>query len=65
MKHKFLIQNDIGLALNKVNEVVSMMRSELFLETVEVTEDFYQIHDLLIETLSHLQQAFDNVGENE
>ena len=28
MKHKFLIKNDIRLALDKVNEVVSMIRTE-------------------------------------
>lgn len=61
MKHKFLITNDIRLALDKVNEVVGMIRAEDGFSW----DDMYQVDDLLIETLEHLAQALDNVEEND
>ena len=61
MKHKFLITNDIRLALDKINEVVNMISSEDGFSWA----DLYQVDDLLIETLEHLAQAFDNVEEND
>ena len=61
MKHKFLIKNDIRLALDKVNEVVSMIRTEDGFSW----NDLYQVDDLLIETLEHLAQALDNLEEND
>ena len=60
MKHKFLITNDIGIALDKVNSVISVFRSENF-----TTEYLYELDEVLIETLSHLQQALDNLDSEE
>lgn len=61
MKRKFLITNDVGLSIDKVNEVVSMIRAEDGFEC----ENLDAIDELLIETLSHLQQALDNLGDEE
>jgi hypothetical protein len=61
MKHKFLITNDVGLSLDKVNEVISLMRSK-----GEVDHEMLLVIDeVLIEVLAHLQQALDNLGEEE
>lgn len=60
MKHKFLITNDIGIALDKVNSVISVFRGENF-----TTEYLYELDEVLIETLSHLQQALDNLDSEE
>lgn len=65
MKHKFLITNDVGLALDKVNVVLSTMRSDSFLQNVEVTDEYYDLDDLLVETLAHLDQALTNLGEED
>lgn len=54
---KFLIENDIGLALDKVNAVISLMRSEDGFE-VESRE---HMDDTLIEVLAHLSQAQTNL----
>ena len=59
MKNKFLITNDVGLSLDKVNEVISTLRSENF-ET-----HLLDIDDTLIEVLAHLQQALENLGEED
>ena len=56
MKNKFLVSNDIGLALYKVNHVISYIRSEDFDQ-----DGLYGIDDILGEVLNHLQQAYDNV----
>lgn len=61
MKRKFLITNDVGLSIDKVNEVVSMIRAEDGFEYGNLDA----IDELLIETLSHLQQALDNLGDEE
>lgn len=60
MKNKFLISNDVEVALDKVNSVISAFRSENF-----TTEHLYELDEVLIETLSHLQQALDNLDSEE
>lgn len=60
MKNKFLISNDVGVALDKVNSVISVFRSENF-----TTEYLYELDEVLVETLSHLQQALDNLDSEE
>ena len=57
MKRKFLITNDVGVALDKVNIVLDYIRTEEGFEY----ENLNTIDDLLIEVLSHLQQALDNL----
>ena len=57
MKRKFLITNDVGLSLDKVNTVLDYIRTEDGFEY----ENLNTIDDLLIEVLSHLQQALDNL----
>ena len=57
MKRKFLITNEVGLSLDKVNTVLDYIRTE---DGVEY-ENLNTIDDLLIEVLSHLQQALDNL----
>lgn len=61
MKHKFLITNDVGLSLDKVNTVLDYIRTEDGFEY----ENLNTIDDLLIEVLSHLQQALDNLAFEE
>lgn len=61
MKRKFLITNDVGVALDKVNIVLDYIRTEDGFEY----ENLNTIDDLLIEVLSHLQQALDNLGEED
>ena len=61
MKRKFLITNDVGLSLDKVNTVLDYIRTEDGFEY----ENLNTIDDLLIEVLSHLQQAMDNLGEED
>ena len=57
MKRKFLITNDVGLSLDKVITVLDYIRTEDGFEY----ENLNTIDDLLIEVLSHLQQALDNL----
>lgn len=59
MKRKFLIINDVGLSLDKVNTVLDYIRTEDGFEY----ENLNTIDDLLIEVLSHLQQVMYNLGE--
>lgn len=61
MKRKFLIINDVGLSLDKVNTVLDYIRTEDGFEY----ENLNTIDDLLIEVLSHLQQAMNNLGEED
>ena len=61
MKRKFLITNDVGVALDKVNIVLDYIRTEDGFEY----ENLNTIDDLLIEVLSHLQQALDNLAFEE
>ena len=61
MKRKFLITNDVGLSLDKVNTVLDYIRTEDGFEY----ENLNTIDDLLIEVLSHLQQAMNNLGEED
>ena len=58
---KFLIENDIGLSLDKVNEVISLIRTEDGFEY----ENLDTIDELLIEVLSHLSQALNNLNNEE
>ena len=61
MKNKFLITNDVGLSLDKVNSVIDIIRAEDGFEYENL--DF--IDDTLIEVLEHLQQALDNLDSEE
>ena len=61
MKRKFLITNDVGVALDKVNIVLDYIRTEDGFEY----ENLNTNDDLLIEALSHLQQTMDNLGEED
>ena len=61
MKRKFLITNDVELSLDKVNTVLDYIRTENGFEY----ENLNTIDDLLIEVLSHLQQAMNNLGDEE
>lgn len=56
MKRKFLITNDVGLAQDKVNHAVSVLRSEDFDQ-----QYLHELDDVLVEALIHLQQALDNL----
>lgn len=60
MKRKFLITNDVGLAKDKVNYVVSIFRSEEF-----DPQYLYELDEVLIEALGHLEQALGNLGDEE
>ena len=61
MKRKFLITNDVGLSLDKVNSVIDTIRAEDGFEY----ENLNFIDDTLIEVLEHLQQALDNLDSEE
>ena len=61
MKRKFLITNDVGLSLDKVNSVIDIIRAEDGFEY----ENLNFIDDTLIEVLEHLQQALDNLDSEE
>ena len=61
MKRKFLITNDVGLSLDKVNSVIDTIRAEDGFEY----ENLNFIDDALIEVLEHLQQALDNLDSEE
>ena len=61
MKQKFLITNDVGLSLDKVNSVIDTIRAEDGFEY----ENLDSIDDTLIEVLEHLQQALDNLDSEE
>ena len=61
MKQKFLITNDVGLAFDKVNSVIDIIRAEDGFEY----ENLNFIDDALIEVLEHLQQALDNLDSEE
>ena len=61
MKRKFLITNDVGLSLDKVNSVIDNIRAEDGFEY----ENLNFIDDTLIEVLEHLQQALDNLDSEE
>lgn len=61
MKRKFLITNDVGLSLDKVNSVIDTIRAEDGFEY----ENLNFIDDTLIEVLEHLQQALDNLDNEE
>ena len=61
LKRKFLISNDVGLSLDKVNSVIDTIRAEDGFEY----ENLNFIDDTLIEVLEHLQQALDNLDSEE
>ena len=56
MKHKFLIENDVGLSLQKIDQLINDLQEiESFEDTLDNTEY------VLREVLFHLQQALDNL----
>ena len=57
MKQKFLITNDVGLSLDKVNSVIDTIRAEDGFEY----ENLDSMDETLVEVLEHLQQALDNL----
>ena len=57
MKRKFLITNDVGLSLDKVNSVIDTIRAEDGFEY----ENLDSMDETLVEVLEHLQQALDNL----
>ena len=57
MKRKFLITNDVGLSLDKVNSVIDIIRAEDGFEY----ENLDSMDETLVEVLEHLQQALDNL----
>lgn len=61
VKNKFLITNDIGLSLDKVNEVISLIRTEGGFEY----DHLDTIDGILIEVLAHLDQALNNLDDEE
>ena len=61
LERKFLITNDVGLSLDKVNSVIDIIRAEDGFEY----ENLNFIDDTLIEVLEHLQQALDNLDSEE
>ena len=61
LERKFLITNDVGLSLDKVNSVIDIIRAEDGFEY----ENLNFIDDTLIEVLEHLMQALDNLDSEE
>ena len=60
MKHKFLIENDVGMSLQKIDQLINDLQEiESFEDTLDNTE--YVLRDVLC----HLQQALDNLGEED
>lgn len=57
MKRKFLITNDVGLSLDKVNSVIDIIRAEDGFEY----ENLDYMDETLVEVLEHLQQALNNL----
>lgn len=57
MKRKFLITNDVGLSLDKINYVLDIIRAEDGFEY----ENLDSLDETLVEVLEHLQQALDNL----
>lgn len=58
MKRKFLITNDVGLAMDKLGYVLEEAQSE----DPNMLCDY---HYELLTVLEHLQQALENLGEEE
>ena len=61
MKNKFLITNDVGSSLDKVNEVISLIRAEDGFDY----DHLDTIDEILIEVLAHLDQALNNLDNEE
>ena len=60
MKHKYLIENDVGMSLQKIDQLINDLQEiESFEDTLDKTE--YVLRDVLY----HLQQALDNLGEED
>ena len=59
MKRKFLITNDVGLAKDKVEWLVTQLRSEDWLDSLESFEEE------MLDALGHLEQALENLGDEE
>lgn len=62
MKNKFLITNDVGLAKDKVDWLITQLRSEDWLDSLDSLESF---ENEMLEAYDHLQQALDNLGDEE
>ncbi len=56
MKRKFLITNDVGLALDKLGFILEEAQSE---DPIML----YDYYAELLDIADHLQQALDNLGE--
>lgn len=56
----FLIVNDVGLSIDKVNYVLNLIRADEGFEY----ENLDDIDETLVEVLSHLNQAMENLGVN-
>ena len=59
MKRKYLITNDVGLAKDKVGWLVTQLRSEDWLDSLESFEEE------MLDALGHLEQALENLGDEE
>lgn len=59
MKRKFLITNDVGLAKDKVEWLVTQLQSEDWLDSLESFEEE------MLDALGHLEQALENLGDEE
>ena len=59
MKRKFLITNDVGLAKDKVEWLVTQVRIEDWLDSLESFEGE------MLDALGHLEQALENLGDEE
>lgn len=57
MKRKFLITNDVGLAKDKISALLDDLKNE---DCSNYLDDGL-IEDIMIEVLSHLEQALDNL----
>jgi len=60
MKHKFLITNDVGLSLDKIKYLVNCLDNEY--DETQYLSDF---EEEIREIQQHLQQALDNLGEED
>ena len=59
MKRKFLITNDVGLAKDKVEWLVTQLQSEDWLDSLESFEEE------MLDALGHIEQALENLGDEE
>lgn len=59
MKRKFLITNDVVLAKDKVEWLVTQLQSEDWLDSLESFEGE------MLDALGYLEQALENLGDEE